>query len=588
MSLTSDVTERLAAAFEHAGLDPELGEVVPAQKPEFGHFQCNGALAAAKAAKRNPRELAEEIISLVDRNALIADLSVAGPGFINISVSDQAIGTYLSAAAADQRLGVARKESPENLIVDFAGPNVAKAMHVGHLRSTIIGDSLARLARFLGDNVTTDAHFGDWGTQMGMLLMAVEEEMPHLVYFDESVSGPYPDESPVSLADLQRLYPDVSTRVKTDETLMAKVQQATFDLQQGRPGYRALWQHFVDVSLASQRADFAALGVDFDLWYGESTVHDRVEPIIGKLLHEGLARESDGAIVVDVEQPDDTAPMPPLLLAKANGSYLYASTDVATIDLRVDALDAGSVWYVVDGRQALHFEQVFRTARKAGIAPESVVLEHIGFGTMNGPDGKPFQTRKGGVVRLADVIGMVTDRAIERLAENDLASEYSEEERRDIATKVGLAALKFGDLQNHRTTNYSFDLARFTEFTGKTGPYLLYPAVRTRSLLEKAAGAGIEPGPVTPPTADSERNLMLRILKLPEVLDRAYDLRSPNHLTEYAYELAVDFNRFYENCNILNEPDAQRQRSWLTLADSAGKTLTLVLGLLGIDVPNRM
>jgi len=588
MSLTSDLTRRFSAAFESAGHDPALGSVVPAQRAEFGHFQCNGALPGAKAAGKNPRDLAAEIIDLVDRSELVAELSVAGPGFINIVVADSAIARYVQATADDSRLGVPLRSASTNLIVDYGGPNVAKAMHVGHLRSTIIGDALARLARFVGDEVTTDAHFGDWGTQMGMLLVAVEDEMPGLVYFDESVTDGYPEESPVTLADLQSLYPSISRRVRDDAHLMTRVQEATYALQQGRPGYVALWEHFVEVSRASQRADFAALGVDFDLWYGESTVHDRVEPLINRLLSDGLARESEGAIVVEVEEEGDTAPMPPLLLTKATGAYLYSSTDVATVDLRVDALDADEIWYVVDGRQALHFEQVFRTARAAGIAPPSVRLEHIGFGTMNGPDGKPFQTRKGGVVRLADVIELVRDRALDRLEENDLAAEYSADERLDIATKVGLAALKFGDLQNHRTTNYSFDLGRFTEFSGRTGPYLQYGAVRARSLLDKAASAELAPGPVTPPSVDAERNLMLRLLRLPEVVQRAYELRAPNHLTEYAFDLAVDLNRFYEECHVLNEPDHERQASWLTLIATAAASLTAVLGLIGIDVPGRM
>ncbi len=588
MSLNSDLTERFSSAFEAAGLDPALGDVVPAQRPEFGHFQCNGALPGAKAAGRNPRELATDIIEAIDRSDLIADLSVAGPGFINIILTDTAIADHLQRVADDERLGVPRKHPPANLIVDYGGPNVAKAMHVGHLRATIIGDALARLARFVGDNVTTDAHFGDWGTQMGMLLVAVEEEIPGLVYFDETVTDGYPEEAPVTLADLQRLYPAISRAVKDDESLMARVQAATFALQQGRPGYVALWRHFVAVSLASQRADFAALGVDFDLWYGESTVHGRVEPLIRRLLADGLARESEGAIVVDVEESADTAPMPPLLLTKTNGAYLYSSTDVATIDLRVDALDADMIWYVVDGRQALHFEQVFRTSRRAQIAPDSVQLEHIGFGTMNGPDGKPFQTRKGGVVRLADVIDLVRDHALQRLEENDLAVEYPADERLDIATKVGLAALKFGDLQNHRTTNYAFDLARFTEFSGRTGPYLQYGVVRARSLLDKATAAGLTPGAVLAPSVDAERNLMLRLLRLPEIVERAYELRAPNHLTEYAFELAVDLNRFYEECHVLNEPDADRQASWIALIAASAASLTLLLDLIGIDVPSRM
>ncbi len=586
MSLTAVLTSRFQAAFDRLGLDPNHGEVVPAQRPELGQFQCNGALSAAKAAARPPRDLAGEVIGHVDAAGLIAEMSIAGPGFINIVVLDEALAAMVQSAAASPRLGVDATDTPLDLVVDYGGPNVAKSMHVGHLRATIIGDSLARLARFVGHRVTTDAHFGDWGTQMGMLLVAVEDEYPHLPYFDAEATGPYPTEPPVTLEDLQRLYPAVSQAAASDPSLMERVQQATVDLQRGRPGYRALWQHFVDLSQASQRSDFHALGVDFDLWYGESTVHDRVQPIIDRLLEKGIARESEGAVVVDVEEPTDTAPMPPLLLTKANGAYLYTSTDVATIDLRVHELNADMMWYVVDQRQALHFEQVFRTAVKAGLVPPGVVMEHIGFGTMNGPDGKPFQTRRGGVIRLGDMIEMVRKQAHLRLEENDLASDYPEDERQQIATQVGLAALKFGDLVNHRSTNYVFDLSRFTEFSGKTGPYLQYAAVRARRVLDKAAGAS--PGPVLAPVYDSERSLMLELLRLPDMTERAFTLRAPNHLTEAAYDVAVSVNRFYEECHILSEKDSTRQASWISLLDAAHRALVLLLDLIGITVPDRM
>ncbi len=588
MSLLEALTERFAAAFEQLGLDGSFGAVVVSQRPELAQFQCNGALPAAKPAGRNPRELAQEVTAVVDRDTLIADLDVAGPGFINITLTDEAVARWAQAAADDHRLGVPSKEQPLNLIVDYGGPNVAKAMHVGHLRATIIGDSLQRLARFVGDQVTTDIHFGDWGTQMGMLLIAVEEAQPDLPYFDPEFSGDYPESSPVTLADLQELYPAMAAQAKSDANLADRIARATFELQRGRPGYRALWQHFVTVSQTSQRRDFHDLGVDFDLWYGESTVEDLIEPMIDHLVESGVARQSQGALVVDVAQESDKADIPPLLLTKTDGAYLYSSTDVATIQLRVTSLGADAIWYVVDGRQALHFEQVFRASRKGGILPEHVDAEHIGFGTMNGPDGRPFQTRKGGVIRLADLIDMVKEAALAELASRELATDYSIEERDEIATRVGLAALKYGDLSNQRTTNYTFDLTRFTSFEGKTGPYLLYPAVRTSSLLAKAAELGFEAGPIVPPTREVERNLILRLLRLPETIQRTYATRSPNHLAEFAYEVASDINRFWEHCNVLREPDPARRASWLTLVETSGRLLRQVLDLLGISVPERM
>ena len=588
MSLLQSLTERLAAAFEEVGLDGSFGEVVVSQRPELAQFQCNGALPAAKTAERNPRQLAEDVIAAVDTAELIASLDVAGPGFINITLTDEAIARWVQTTAADERLGVPITSQPLNLVVDYGGPNVAKAMYVGHLRSTIIGDSLQRLARFVGHQVTTDIHFGDWGTQMGMLLVAVEESQPDLPYFDPDFSGDYPESSPVTLADLQELYPTMAARAREDAELSERIARATYELQRGRPGYRALWQHFVTVSQTSQRRDFHDLGVEFDLWYGESTVEDLIEPMIDRLAQTGVARQSQGALVVDVARESDKAEIPPLLLTKTDGAYLYSSTDVATIQMRVTRLEADAIWYVVDGRQALHFEQVFRAARKGGILPDGVAVEHIGFGTMNGPDGKPFQTRKGGVIRLADLIEMVKEAALSELDNREIASDYSEEERTEIATRVGLAALKYGDLSNQRTTNYIFDLVRFTSFEGKTGPYLLYPAVRTSSLLAKASEMGFSSGPIVAPSLEAERNLMLRLLRLPETILRTYETRSPNHLAEFAYEVASDINRFWESCNVLREPDPERRASWLTLVETSGRLLRQILDLLGIAVPERM
>jgi len=588
MSLLTRLSGIVGDAFVTVGLDPTHGEVVVSQRPDLGQFQCNGALAAAREEGKSPRDIAEAVVREFRSNELFATVSIAGPGFINLTLSDEAIAQMMQRIAEDERCGCEPVAHPVRYLVDYGGPNVAKAMHVGHIRATIIGDSIQRLLRFLGHDVITDIHMGDWGTQMGMLIIEVERLHPDLPYFDESFDGPYPKEPPVTLDDLQEMYPTVAARAAEDPHEAERARRATTELQNGRPGYRALWQHFHDVTDASHRADFHALGVEFDLWFGESTVHDRIEALLKRIETSGKSRVSDGAVVVPVADANDTMDMPPLLLSKRDGSYLYSTTDLATLEQRVDDLHREDIVYVVDARQSLHFTQVFRAARLAGIVPPDVILEHIGFGTMNGTDGKPFKTREGGVVKLKDLIEMVTDAAMQRLHEAEIADAYPPHERVEIAKAVGIAALKFGDLSNHRTSNYVFDLNRFSSFEGKTGPYLQYGAVRIRSILRKAEEQGLEPGSIVAPVSEVERDLMLFLARLPDVLDRAADLRAPNHIAEYAYDLTTRFNRFYEQCHILNEPDAGRQASWLTLVAATLDQLTLTLGLLGIAVPARM
>ncbi len=586
MSLLKDLTRIFGDAFEQAGLDRAFGAVAVSQRPELGQFQCNGALPAAKDAGRPPRDIAQDIVDRVQGDDRFAGLSLAGPGFINISLTDQFLAGELQQAADDPRYGVPLVE-PLKVLVDYGGPNVAKEMHVGHLRATIIGDSLKRISRFLGHDTLGDAHFGDWGTQMGMLIIEIARRHPELPFFDPAFTGAYPTID-VTLDDLEAMYPLVSARCAADPDEAERARIATVELQQGRAGYRALWQQLHDISMAAHRRDFASLGVEFDLWYGESTVHDRIDPMIERLNRAGVATESDGALVIDIAQPDDKTEMPPFLVAKSDGGFLYSTTDLATVEERVDDLDRELLLYVVDARQSFHFDQVFRAARRSGIAPENVGLEHIKFGTMNGPDGKPFQTRKGGVLKLRDLISLVTGAAGQRLSEADIAQEYPEAERNEIARRVGLAALKFGDLSNHRTSNYLFDLDRFASFEGKTGPYLQYSAVRIKSILRNAQGTGLAPGPLVSPRVDAERNLMLYLARLPEVLERAFDLRAPNHIAEYAYDLATQFNRFYEECHILREEDPAVQASWLTLVELTLEEMILLLDLLGIEVPERM
>ncbi len=587
MSIISDLSQRFGDAFVSIGFESDWGMVVPSQRPELAHYQCNGALGAAQRSGRDPRELAAEVIGAIDHDSLFASLDVAGPGFINITVTDPVLADHIQSMDDDEQLGIRPADPSLKVLVDYGGPNMSKSMHVGHLRASIIGESLKRLFRLVGHHVDGDIHLGDWGMPVGQLIIELESRHPELPYFDPDYTGPYPTESPVTLDGLSEMYPVVVERTKADPKEAERSRQATFDLQNGRPGYVALWQHFHDVSVEEQRRDFEDLGIEFDLWRGESTVHDRLAPLVDRLTNENIAIESDGAVIVEVADPSDKKKMPPLLLTRSDGSYLYSTTDLATLEQRAeDGYDL--VLYVVDARQGLHFDQVFRAARRASVVADDMGLEHIAFGTVNGPDGKPFKTRDGGVLRLADLIEIVTDAAGRRLDEAEIAREYPAAERDEIATMVGLGALKFGDLSNHRTSNYVFDIDRFTSFEGKTGPYLQYGSVRMQSILRRTAELGLKPGPIVPPTVPAERDLMLRLLRLPEVIDRAVEIRAPNVLAEYAYEVATDFNRFYEACHILSEKDPARQASWLALVELALRVLGVLLHTLGIEAPERM
>lgn len=574
MSLQSHLSELAGEAFTDLGLAAELGEVVPSQRPELAQFQCNGAMAAAKQAGRPPREIADEVATSLAAHPEIASSSIAGPGFINIDVTDDALAQWANRTSPDKHLGHDTTPDPLKVLVDYAGPNVAKPMHVGHLRATIIGDSLARLFRFAGHNVIRDPHFGDWGFNMGLLIATVQERDI--------------DPATLTLDDLQQLYPKATERAQEDEEFAERARMTTVALQSGHEEALAIWRQMKNVSQESQRHDFAALGVEFDLWYGESDVADRLGPLVDRLEKAGVTEVSDGALIVRVDLPDDNRELPPLIVRSTAGGYLYTTTDVATLEMRVDELGVDLMLYVVDRRQADHFTQVFRVARKAGIAGDDVAMEHIGFGTMNGPDGKPFKTREGGVVRLGDVIDMIKTAARKRIDEAHIAEEYPEEEREQIARQVGVAALKFGDLINNRSSDYIFDLDRFSSFEGKTGPYLQYAAVRIKSILRKAAEQGIEPGEIIAPDLEAERDLMLELFRFPEVVERSIELRAPNHVAEYAHTLAGQWNRFYDRCHILTESDADRRASWLSLARWTESTLEALLHLLGIEVPERM
>jgi len=587
-SIRQTLTSIFADAFEKLGADRKFGAVVPAQKREFGQFQCNGAMGAAKKIGAKPRDVAQQVMdALADRDEF-AKLDIAGPGFINITLSDAWLATFTQNVSDDSRLGVPEAETKYNVIVDYGGPNVAKPMHVGHLRSSIIGDSIVRLMKFMGHDVKGDIHLGDWGTQMGMLIYELSNEKPDLPYFYDSKTDGYPEESPVSIEDLQEMYPRISARCKDNDGDKFASQQATVELQQGRPGYRALWQHFVDVSIAEMKADFHQLGIDFDYWYGESFYHDRITSMVERMKEKGVAVEDDGAWVIHVAKDEDKAPMPPVLLIKSDGGTNYHTTDLATIEHRTSELDATMLLYVVDKRQSLHFEQLFRAVRLAGLATDEMPTEHLAFGTMNGKDGRPFKTRAGGVMRLKDLMAMMKEEALKRMLEAGVAQDYPEEERIDIADKVGMAALKYADLMNVRTADYVFDVERFTRFEGRTGAYLLYSAVRIKSIVRKASDKGFEPGTVIAPTVDAERDLMTTVGSLTDAIDIAVRERMPHHLCAFAYELGQAFSRFYNDCHILKEEDEARRASWLGLSQLVLRELELVLGILGISIPERM
>ncbi|KAA5805324.1 arginine--tRNA ligase [Alkalicaulis satelles] len=585
-SILEQLTGAVSDAFAAAGLPRDLGVVIESGRPDLAPYQCNGALAAAKAAKANPRALAETVAAQLTAARPDLAVEIAGPGFLNITPQDALYDQRADALAADPRTGARTADKSLKVMIDFGGPNVAKPMHVGHLRSSVIGDCLQRLMRFRGHRVISDIHLGDWGLQMGQLITELEDEQPDLPYFDAGFTGPYPDEAPVTIDDLARLYPQASAKGKADPVRQERSRKATAELQAGRPGYRALLAHFIAVSVAALKDDFGALGVHFDLWKGESDVNDLIPAMVEDFKARGVAEESDGAWIVRVAREDDNKELAPLILVSSQGSALYATTDLATILERRREQDPELILYVVDLGQSDHFEQVFRAAVKAGLAQEGG-LEHVKFGTVNGPDGKRLRTRAGGSFRLSDLIEEARARARQRLTEAGLGAELPPEAFEDVARKVANAAIKFSDLQNVRTTNYIFDLDRFVSFEGKTGPYLLYQAVRIGSLLRKAKGEGLEPGPVRTGHA-AEAALVRRLDGFNAALERAEAGRAPHLLCEHAYSLAQAFSAFYTQCPILPEKDEAIRASRLRLAEAALAQLTLALDLIGMEAPERM
>jgi len=584
--LTAQLTKLMEASFLACGYDSAYGQVVTSARQDLCQFQCNGAMSAAKAYKKAPFIISEEVIHHLRTTEAFKNMfslaQTVKPGFINLSLSDQYVADYIESISDDSRVGVEIANDPDKIVIDYGGPNVAKPLHVGHLRPAIIGESIKRLFKFLGHEVIGDVHLGDWGLQMGMIIVEVNRLYPDLPYFDSAYEGPYPTEPPFDFADLEEIYPIASNRCKEDLEYNEKAKKATFDLQNGRPGYIALWKHFVDLSVKDILTIYNRLDVHFDLWYGESDSNAYVPKIIDTLKSKGALYESDGAMVVDVTRPDDKKEIPPIIIYKSDGSILYGTTDLATIEQRVEDFDPDYILYVVDSRQANHFVQVFRCASDHGIAPKKTSLEHIGFGTMNGKDGRPFKTRDGGILKLADFIDSIEANAKEKI---------NDKEGVDIDTTariVGLATLKYADLSNYRMKDYVFDLDKFSSFEGKTGPYLLYTYVRINNIMNKLKEEHFQPSTILAPSSEVERQLMLKIDNLEIALTIAAKDRAPNIICEYVYDLATLANGFYHTHHIINENDLAKRGSWMKLLQITQKCLLLCLDLLGIQVPEKM
>jgi len=590
MSLMKYLNEVVGQSFEKNGFEANKRLVKLSDRPDLSQFQCNAAFEMAKELKQNPRVIAEKIVTSLKDNPIFEDVSVAGPGFINISLSDTFLANYIQEMSIDPKMGI-RAEKPKKIMIDYGGANVAKPLHVGHLRSAIIGEGLKRLARELGHDVIGDVHLGDWGRQMGIIISELKRRKPDLVYFDENYNGEYPEKCPVSMEELDEIYPTASAAAKEDPERMEEAREATSILQneekKGHRGYYALWQRMVDESVKDLKKSYDKLGVSFELWRGESDCHKSIPEMMKYLEDRKLLRNSDGAIVMDVDEPDDTSPVPPVILRTKSDSVGYQTTEMATIYERVKEFNPDEIWYVVDGRQEMHFKQVFRAAYKSGIAPEDLKLRSIGFGTMNGKDGKPFKTRDGGVMKLSDLLELVQKSSRDKLDENE-DSKMSEEEKERASYQIADGTIKYADALSNRETDYVFDIDKFTETQGKTGPYILYSAVRINSLLKKSLEKGIEPGSIQKPTKKDERMLMLTISRLPDIVNMAFENKSLTEIADYLYELNSAYNNFYNSNKIIGEDNKEKQQSWIQLSNMVGKINKKLLNTMAIEEPERM
>ena len=585
--LTDYMTEELSVAFEKAGYDSSYGKVGVSNRPDLCEYQCNGAMAGAKAYKKAPFMIADDVVGNLADSKVFSMKEMVKPGFINLKVSEEFLADYLKEMEKDEKLGADTAKEPKTIVIDYGGPNVAKPLHVGHLRSAIIGESIKRIGRFVGHKVIGDVHLGDWGLQMGLIITELKHRQPELVYFDDSYTGEYPAEAPFTISELEEIYPCASGKSKEDEAYRQEALEATHLLQQGKPGYMALWNHIMSVSVTDLKRNYANLNVSFDLWKKESDAQPYIPDMVEMMKEKGFAYEDQGALVVDVKEETDTKEIPPCMLLKSDGASLYTTTDLATIVERMKLFQPDEILYVVDKRQELHFIQVFRCARKTGLVEEDTRLSFLGFGTMNGKEGKPFKTREGGVMRLENLIADIDEEMFTKIVEN---RSVRDKDARDTAKIVGLAAIKYGDLSNQATKDYIFDVDRFTSFEGNTGPYILYTIVRIKSILNRyvEAGGNLEAGEILPASNSSEKNLMLQLSGFGSMIESAFEEKAPHKICAYIYEVSNAFNSFYHETKILSEENQAQKESYIRLLQLTKRVLETSIDLLGFEAPDKM
>ena len=587
------ITEQVTNAFTGQGYDAKYGKVTLSNRPDLCEYQCNGAMAAAKEYKCAPFMISDKIAQALAENELFESVESVKPGFINMKVSPAYLAKYVSDMKADEgRFGCDKAAHPKTIIVDYGGANVAKPLHVGHLRSAVIGESIKRIGKFMGHHMIGDVHLGDWGLQMGLIIVELKERKPDLVYYDESYTGEYPKEAPFTISELEDIYPTASKKSKEDEAFREAAMEATSQLQAGRRGYRALLAHILDVSVTDLKKNYDNLNVSFELWKGESDAQPYIPDMVQMMKDKGFAYMSEGALVVDVKEDTDTKEIPPCIILKSDGASLYSTTDLATIVMRMQDYNPDAIIYLTDQRQSMHFVQVFRCARKTGLVGPDVELTHIGFGTMNGKDGKPFKTRDGGVMRLEYLLDEINEEMLKKITENQKEKEnldISEEEAKQTAKMVALAAVKYGDLSNQASKDYCFAIERFTSFEGNTGPYILYTIVRIKSILKKyTAKNSLPDAPILGAHSASEKNLMLVLSRFNAMMENAYEEKAPHKICAYIYELANAFNGFYHETKILSEEDFKVQASYIGLLVLTKNILETCIDVLGFSAPDRM
>ncbi len=588
------ITDEVTKAFTDCGYDAKYGKVTLSNRPDLCEYQCNGAMAAAKEYKKAPFMIADEVAAKLAEASMFSMTESVKPGFLNLKLDEAFLASYVADMQKDEgRFGCEKAKNPKTIMIDYGGPNVAKPLHVGHLRSAIIGESIKRIGKFAGHKVIGDVHLGDWGLQMGLIITELKLRQPDLVYFDENFEGEYPKEAPFTISELEEIYPTASKKSKEDEAYKEAAMQATYELQNGRKGYQALLSHILNVSVTDLKKNYENLNVSFELWKGESDAQPYIPAMVQKMKDDGFAYVSDGALVVDVKEDTDTKEIPPCMILKSDGASLYNTTDLATIVWREEDYDPDEIIYVVDKRQELHFVQVFRCARKTGLVKPETELKFLGFGTMNGKDGKPFKTRDGGVMRLEYLVSEIDNEMLKKITENQKAKEnlgISEEEAKETAKTVALAAIKYGDLSNQASKDYIFDIDRFTSFEGNTGPYILYTIVRIKSILHKYhdLGKSAEGAVITSAHSESEKNLMLEISKFNAVIDGAFADTAPHKICSYIYDLANAFNSFYHETKIMSEEDEMVQKSYIRLLELTKSVLETSIDLLGFSAPERM